>query len=241
MNKNQKKKTVSKPWGIKAKLLVRKPATKKSVSKQPEFPAISTRQLLSRPEGLAVDFKRDAEAVKPEDIVAFANGGGGTILVGVDEIRAANGAQRGTVVGCDVSDRERNKIVSRANSCRPAIPVQITIETQGKHSIMRVDISKGGLHCTSNGTYKIRRDGQTDIIDPSAMAQLIVTVERSKILAYLRAAVRSEIEGARDDMLSQYDETMSEIEELRAEIEDARNEMDDEHDYDGPAAYEHDE
>lgn len=102
---------------------------------------------------------------------------------------------------------------------------------------MRVDISKGGLHCTSNGTYKIRRDGQTDIIDPSAMAHLIVTIERGKILAYLRAAMRSE----RDDMLVQYDEAMSEIEELRASSISARSEIDDEHDYHGQAGYEHDE
>src|SRR5215211_1427174 len=63
-----------------------------------EAPPISTRRLLTQSEGMQVDFKRDAEAVKPEDIVAFANGGGGTILIGVDEIRGVNGIQRGKVV-----------------------------------------------------------------------------------------------------------------------------------------------
>lgn len=223
MAKIQKKKLQLKP---KAKHL----SGKKIVAKQPVSPLIPTKRLLARSEGLQVDFKRDAESVKPDDLVAFANGGGGTILIGVDEIKGANGIQRGKVVGCDVSDKERNKIVSRANSCRPAIPVTVTVETNGKQAIMRVDIQKGGLHCTSNGTYKIHRDGQNDIIDPALMAEIIVKLERTKIVGYLRAAVRPEIEEAQDDMQTLYEEARSEIEDLRAELEEARNDIDD-HDY----------
>ena len=216
MAQAQKKKISVKSSSMKTK--PRKPSRKKTVSKQLEFPDIPTRRLLYRPEGLQIDFKRNAEAVKPEDIVAFANGGGGTILVGVDEISGANGVQRGKVVGSDTSDRERNKVVSRANGCRPAIQVKITVETHGKHSIMRIDIPKGGLHCTSNGTYKIHRDGQNDIIDPSAMAEIIVTLERGKILNYLRSAIRPEIE-------TQYEDALTKIEELQAELDDARDQI----------------
>lgn len=213
----------------KKELLAKAKPTKTKV--QNPSGVIPTKRLLARSEGLHVDFKRDAESVKPDDLVAFANGGGGTILIGVDEIKGANGVQRGKIVGCDASDRERNKIVSRANSCRPAIPVTVTVETNGKLAIMRVDIQKGGLHCTSNGTYKIHRDGQNDIIDPALMAEIIVQLERTKILGYLRAAVRPEIEGAKDDMQSLYEDALSEIEDLRAELEDARNDMDYDHDY----------
>ncbi|PWB69652.1 MAG: hypothetical protein C3F07_19205 [Anaerolineales bacterium] len=212
-------------------ILKSKPAKAKSKTRKDVSQLIPTKRLLARPEGLKVDFKRDAESVKPDDLVAFANGGGGTILIGVDEIKGANGVQRGKIVGCDASDRERNKIVSRANSCRPAIPVTITVETSGKLAIIRVDIQKGGLHCTSNGTYKIHRDGQNDIIDPTLMAEIIVQLERGKILGYLRAAVRPEIEGAKDDMQSLYEDALSEIEDLRAELEDARNDTDYDHDY----------
>jgi ATP-dependent DNA helicase RecG len=206
-------------------------SAKKSERKYSQAPQIPTRRLLTRPESLQVDFKRDAEAVKPEDMVAFANSGGGTILIGVDEIKGANGVQLGKVVGCAVSDRERNKIVSRANNCRPAIPIQITVESYGKRTIMRVDISKGGLHCTSNGTYKIHRDGQNDIIDPSLMAEIIVRLERNKILGYLREAVRPEIVSSQDDMQMRYEEAIAEIEDLRSELEDARNDIDYDHDY----------
>jgi len=226
MAKIQKKKSATKPIVKKTKTKIKTPSTKKQVNKQPEFLLISTRRLLSRSEGLQVDFKRDAESVKPDDIVAFANGGGGTILVGVDEIKGANGVQRGKVVGCDVSDRERNKIVSRANGCRPAIPINISVEFYGKQALMRVDILKGGLHCTSNGTYKIHRDGQNDIIDPSLMAEIIVKLERYKILSYLRDAVRPEIVSSQDNMQMRYEEAMEEIENLKEELDDARNEID---------------
>jgi ATP-dependent DNA helicase RecG len=226
MAKIQKKKIIVKPRS-KAK----KPSGKKLAAKVPALPIISTKRLLARSEGLQVDFKRDAESVKPDDLVAFANSGGGTILIGVDEIKGTNGIQRGKIVGCNVSDKERNKLVSRANSCRPAIPVTITVESNGKQAIMRVDIQKGGLHCTSSGTYKIHRDGQNDIIDPTLMAEIIVKLERAKILGYLRAAVRPELEVAQDDMQALYEEARSEIEDLRAELEEARNDMDYDHDY----------
>lgn len=196
-----------------------KPKAKKAVASA-ELP-IATKKVLSRSEGLEVDFKRDADAVKQDDLVAFANSGGGVILVGVDEITGLNGTQKGKIVGCDVSDRERNKIVSRANQCRPAIAVRVSAETHGKLSIFRVDIPKGGLHCTSNGTYKIRRDGQTDIIDPPAMAQIIVELERQRILYYLRSAIRPEIEDAQSDLETRYEEALAEIEDLRSQIDDS--------------------
>jgi predicted HTH transcriptional regulator len=223
MTRIQKKKPSSEPRHIKTKPKTKNSLKKTVVSKQPNLPYVSTRQLLSQSEGLQVDFKRDAEAVKSDDLVAFANGGGGTILVGVDEIIGTKGAQRGKVVGCDASDRERNKIVSRANTCRPSIPIKVSVESHGKRNIMRVDIPKHGLHCTANGTYKIHRDGQNDIIDPSLMVEIIVKLERNKILGYLREAVRPEIENAQVDMEAMYDEARAEIEDLRGELEDARD------------------
>jgi predicted HTH transcriptional regulator len=199
---------------------VTKSKTQKASILKPNISRVTTKKLLARSEGLEVDFKRDAEAVKQDDLVAFANGGGGVILVGVDETTGLNGIQKGKVVGCDVSDRERNKIVSRANQCRPAIAVRVSVEAHGKLSIFRVDIPKGGLHCTANGTYKFRRDGQTDIIDPVAMAQIIVELERQRILYYLRSAVRPEIEDAQSEMEAWYEEALAEIEDLRSQLDD---------------------
>ena len=70
-----------------------KPKAKKAVAVKSVVLPTATSKLLSRSEGLEVDFKRDAEAVKQDDLVAFANSGGGTILVGVDESKGKNGAQ----------------------------------------------------------------------------------------------------------------------------------------------------
>ncbi len=187
----------------------------------------STRQLLSKPEAIEVDFKRDAEAVKPEDLVAFANAGGGVILVGVDEFGGHDEAQRGKIVGCDVGDRERNKIVSRALSCRPPIAVKTLVERNGKLSIMRVEIPKGGLHCTASGTYKIRRDGQIDIIDPSTMVEIIVKLERQRILEYLRSALDSHGEALRAEIEERDAEAQGAIEDLRAELDDMSGQFED--------------
>lgn len=208
--------TTKKPVVTPTKRRGQKPNNKKN----PAQLSPSTRRLLSHSEDEAFDFKRDAEAVKAEDLVAFANAGGGVILVGVDETQGKHGKQKGKVVGCEISDKERNKIVSRANTCRPTIPVKITIEHQGNLAIMRVDIPKGGLHCTANGTYKIRRDGQLDIIEPSVMAQIIVERERSRIIHYLNSAIRPEIENALAEREENYQETLEELDELREELED---------------------
>jgi predicted HTH transcriptional regulator len=208
-----------------AKKIVRSQVKKAVAVVSTDLP-VATKKLLTRPEGLEVDFKRDAEAVKQDDLVAFANSGG-VILVGVDESKGRNGVQNGLVVGCDVSDRECNKIVSRASQCRPAIAVKVTIETHGRLSIFRVDIPKGGLHCTPHGTYKIRRDGQTDIVEPSTMAQIIVELERKRILHYLRAAIQPELESTRADVEALYDELSSDLDNLRSEM----NGNDDEDDF----------
>ncbi len=200
---------------------------KKVPVQQPEFSSVSTRKLLARPEGFEVDFKRDSESVKQDDLVAFANGGGGAILVGVNEVSGQNGVQRGKVVGCDVSDRERNKIVSRASQCRPAIAVKVTVETYGKHSIFRVDIPKGGLHCAPNGAYKIRRDGQIDIIDPSTMVEIIVRLERKRIIGYLRPVFDSHNASLRAEIEEGDIEAQGAIEDMRAELEEMSGQYED--------------
>ena len=99
-----------------------------------------------------MEFKLNADAVTQDDLVAFANAGGGTILVGVQETTGLDGTQIGKIVGCDASDRERSKIASRARDCRPPVPIAIVLEAYGKRTIMRVEIEPGGLHCTANGS-----------------------------------------------------------------------------------------
>jgi ATP-dependent DNA helicase RecG len=207
-------------------------------AKRPVAAIVSTKRLLSSPEGLEVDFKRSADAVTQDDLVAFANAGGGTILVGVDETRDSSRTQRGKVVGCDVSDRERNKIVSRASDCRPAIHVRVVPEVVGDKRIFRITIHGGGLHCTASGMYKIRRDGQIGIIDPTAMTQMVVSLERPRLIRYLRDAVRPEIESSQSDIEGLVEDARAEMDDLRAELDDVRGGEDIDHDF---SANDHDE
>ena len=108
-----------------------------------EFRTVSkrARTLLDRTEGLESDFKQTPNAVESSDIVAFANSArGGTILVGVEETQDAQGIQRGRVIGCDVTDQTKQRILNRAASCVPPVPVQIYVENTSKTPFLRIDI-----------------------------------------------------------------------------------------------------
>eukprot|EP01155_Anaeramoeba_flamelloides_P029288 Anaeramoba_flamelloidesa849851_7.p2 GENE.a849851_7~~a849851_7.p2 ORF type:complete len:129 (+),score=22.96 a849851_7:54-440(+) len=114
-----------------------------------------TKYLLSLPEGLNVDFKREVQAVKSSDLVAFANTPqGGTLLIGIDEYTSDNGVQRGRVVGCDVDDKARLTLVNKSTGCIPNVEVQIFTENLAASTpILRVEIPSG-LHkpyCTQRG------------------------------------------------------------------------------------------
>lgn len=149
-----------------------------------------TRRLLEGQEGRDVDFKERAEGVDPEDLVAFANAGGGTILVGVREIETEQGLQRGEVVGCTISDQTKIGFLNKAASCRPPIEIEITVENLADKPIYRIGISEGPRkpYCTQKGTYKIRSDGRNVAIDPDMMTALIVERETERFLERFRAA-----------------------------------------------------
>jgi len=150
--------------------------------RQNEFQGISegTRKLLEGQESRRVDFKTDPGAIDADDLVAFANAEGGTILAGVAETAEESGIQRGTIVGCEVSDGMKQSIMGKASSCRPSIDIRITVENSGNPlPIMRVDIPEGELkpYCTSSGTYKIRSEGRNAAIDPPLMRAMILESE----------------------------------------------------------------
>lgn len=93
--------------------------------------------------------------------MAFANTeGGGTLLIGVDEIREKDEAQRGVILGCDVSDTAILQIVNKAVSCVPPVGIEIFIENISAKPILRLAVldSPNKPHCTPKGNY-CRRDG----------------------------------------------------------------------------------
>jgi predicted HTH transcriptional regulator len=99
-----------------------------------EYKGVSkrARALLNGQENYDVDFKRAVSGLESDDMVAFANSRhGGAILIGVDEMKIADGRQRGKIVGCPVGDKEKLSIISRAESCIPPVEVQIIVENAG--------------------------------------------------------------------------------------------------------------
>lgn len=126
-------------------------------------------------------------------MVAFANSRhGGAILIGVDEMKIADGRQRGKIVGCPVGDKEKLSIISRAESCIPPVEVQIIVENAGVLPFYRVEIPGGSEkpYCTSKGTYKIRGDGINQPLTPQRLLTLFVESESHEFIDRFQAATR---------------------------------------------------
>ncbi|MGO9360640.1 MAG: helix-turn-helix domain-containing protein [Xanthobacteraceae bacterium] len=120
-----------------------------------------TKSLLAEGESERSDFKRAPDGVSADDLVSFANTDvGGSILVGIEERTGPDGAQIGSVRGCDVSDATILQITNKALSCFPPVAIQVFIENLGEVPFLRVDVpsSQTKPHCTPKGVY-CRRDG----------------------------------------------------------------------------------
>ncbi|GGB95474.1 hypothetical protein GCM10011352_21960 [Marinobacterium zhoushanense] len=160
-----------------------------------EFRRLSrrTQQLLAAPEGVNVDFKREVQAVRSADLVAFANAPlGGTLLIGIDEYTSPDGVQRGRVVGCDVDDRARLLLVNKATECIPNIELKIYTENLSKsHPILRIEIPSGHLkpYCTHGGEYRIRTDGRNRALLPEELLAIYMDREGEQFLSRFRDAV----------------------------------------------------
>ncbi len=152
-----------------------------------------TRRMIDGWEGVNVEFKRQASGVDPEDLVAFANASGGTILVGVDEVDRRG--QCGVVVGCEVSDQTRSAIMSNAQNCNPPVPIDITIENMGSEArrIIRIDIPEGQHkpYGTERGTYKIRVEGQNAGMRPDMLLAMFLEREQETFIGRFREAAQT--------------------------------------------------
>lgn len=148
-----------------------------------------TRSLILSGETDNVDFKKTPKSLTLDDLVAFANSGGGQILIGVVET-SRNGAQVGEVAGCDVGDGAILEILNKASSCIPPIPLDIFVENLEALPIIRVEISDSEAkpHCTPKGVY-CRRDGtRTRPIHPREMLEIFLEIEARLFAAKFEAA-----------------------------------------------------
>ena len=144
-----------------------------------------TRELLDGQEGYNIDFKKNVDGIKSKDIVAFANSKyGGTILCGVAETQTSSGIQRGKIVGCAVSDKEKIKIVNKAQSCFPTIDIEIIIENTAHRPLFRIEIFKGKNrpYCTNEGAYLIRGDGRNIPLSPNDLLDIFLEEQGEKFL-----------------------------------------------------------
>lgn len=163
--------------------------------KQREYRRLSqrTRSLLDAPEGVNVDFKREVQAVRSADLVAFANSPlGGTLLIGIDEYTSPDGVQRGRIVGCDVDDRARLLIVNKATECIPNIELQIYTENLAQsRPVLRIEIPSGRLkpYCTHGGEYRIRTDGRNRALLPEELLAIYMDREGAQFISRFRDAV----------------------------------------------------
>lgn len=142
-----------------------------------------TKTLLTKGESEHADFKRSADGVAVDDLVAFANmESGGNILVGITESSADDGKQLGTVTGCDVSDSSILQILNKAVSCIPPVAVEVHIENAGtKKPILRINVlpSENRPHSTPKGVY-CRRDGSRNRpLHPSELLRIFLDNEGS--------------------------------------------------------------
>jgi ATP-dependent DNA helicase RecG len=108
-------------------------------------------EIISNGESSKVEFKTDDvhPTVLSEEIVAFANFEGGTILIGVDD--------SGELKGCTRADIEEFVVNICRNNVRPSIIPIIEKITVDKKNIVAVSIPRGETaYSTNRGLYYIR-------------------------------------------------------------------------------------
>jgi hypothetical protein len=175
------------------------------------------RRLLDRAEGLDVEFKESLSGLDAADMVAFANSeAGGAILVGVEEVTSRDGRQTGRVIGCGVGDREKQSIISRAESCTPPVPVTVFVENAHRRPFLRVEIASGASkpYCTAGGTYKTRGDGRSLALFPGRLLCMFVDVEGRRFMERFRqatTALENEVTAAKARLASDLRELALEV------------------------------
>ena len=87
--------------------------------------------MLSQPEGQFSEFKRSVSSSFNREIVAFANSGGGYIIVGVDN--------DGKILGISNINDQTSRLESIARNCDPSVPLKINSHTRDGKNILLVE------------------------------------------------------------------------------------------------------
>ncbi len=190
---------------------------------------IPTKQLIQKEESHFLEFKESADALDSGDIVAFVNSKGGTILIGVTEKKHGKKSHVEKLIGCDTSDRTRQKILSKARNCFPKVEAKLEIEKLGKIRFFRLNIEEGNRkpYCTNSGTYKKRGDAANEALLPDELLAMLLDREGDQFISrfqYVGEQVVAHIESIVGDFQSQIEEVKSMVDEVgtMAEIAAAR-------------------
>jgi hypothetical protein len=205
-----------------------------------EFKTIrqKTEKLLSQSEGSDVDFKEEIGGIEPDDLIAFANSpDGGFLLIGVSETEDEQGQQRGEVVGCDISDSGKQRIIGQARSCTPTVPLDIYVENTNGTPFLRIDIPQGPdrPYCTDSGKYRIREDGRNRALHPPELLNLFVQEQADRFRERFESAasgLEAEIESLRvrledriEKFLAEIQSQLGEVQLISSRISDLEHEM----------------
>lgn len=160
--------------------------------------------LIESREGFDIEFKRIANAVESEDLVAFANSPeGGYIIIGVAEVKNENNGETMNIKGAKVGDHERLIILNKAQDCLP--PVELFLQNykfQGK-DLLVIEIPTGSNrpYCTKKGVYKIRGEGRNQVLTQELLFQIIMEKEYQTFLERFKTATHE----LKDEMLYMQD------------------------------------
>jgi len=146
---------------------------------------------------------------------------GGSILIGVDEKTDSDGKQKAKIVGCKISDKNRNKIITKAQNCTPQIEIEIIKENMGRKPFYRIEIHSGDKkpYCTGKGIYKIRDDGNNKALKPEKLLSIFVETESEIFLKRFKTAAK-ELESALYDSLDEIQEVKSYLENILPQVEE---------------------
>ena len=182
-------------------------------------------KLLGSQESITLDFKESVGGLDSNDIVSFANSiRGGTILLGVKEKKDSRGLQTFEITGCEIGDRAKLSILSKASSCMPPVEIFVILENrEGEKPFLRVEIPSGPRkpYCTSGGTYKIRGDARNDPLTPDRLLQLFMESENDRFINRFSQATRdleSSILDVKAKLLSELEEIYGQVDNLQKEL-----------------------
>jgi hypothetical protein len=143
------------------------------------------REYLNSGENNHIEYKLNVDGLSTDDLVAFANSdSGGTILFGVTEIEEKNGQQKGKIVGINITDENKQKIMNKVNNCTPLIEIELFYENILVKPIIRLEIppGKNKPYCTQKGTYLIRGNARNNAIKPNELLEIFLENEYKTFL-----------------------------------------------------------